>query len=97
MSNIHGKSKTKATQQFEVILTGSSSAQNQQLVTATTSIEAPKTTEKTATTIVELLTTTTTTTTTTMEAPAKKVKALENKLKTSVVEQIKKITIRKNK
>ncbi len=60
-------------------------------------MEVLKTTEKTAVTIVKLLTTTTTTTTTTMKAPAEKVKASENKLKTSVVEQVKKITMGKNK
>ncbi len=58
------KLKAKAIQQFEVIPTSSSLAQDQQPVTATTPIEAPKTTEKTAATIVEPPTTTTTTTTT---------------------------------
>ncbi len=93
MLNIRGKSKVKATQQFEVISTSLSSAQDQQLVTATTPIKAPKTTKKTATTIVKPPTTTITT----MEALAEEVKAPENKLKTSVVKQIKKITMRKNK
>ncbi len=97
MPNIRGKSKAKTTQQSEVIPTGPSSAQDQHPVTATTPMEALKTTEKTAATIVEPPTTTTTTTTTTMETLAEEVKAPENKLKTSVVEQVKKITMGKNK
>ncbi len=102
MLNIHVK-KAKATQQSEIILTGPSSTQDQQPIIATTPMEALKTTEKTAatttttatTTSIEPPTTTTTTITTTMEVPVEEVKTSENELKTSVVEQVKNITMEK--